>query len=117
MGQRFHQEHPIDTDALYNLGVVYSELGQLPKAIAILGRLAEIDPNHVHGLIGLGVAYIRMQKLQFGENYLRKAIKPGPKNQWALRNLWASVANDLSTEPRSQRTPSGPLDRTAYATR
>jgi tetratricopeptide (TPR) repeat protein len=38
-------------------------------------------------LIGLGVAYIRSQKLQFGEDYLRKALKLEPSNQWALKNL------------------------------
>jgi len=80
-----------DTDALYNLGVAYSELGQLPKAIAILERLVELDPKHVHGLIGLGVACIRSQKLQFGEDYLRRALKLEPKNQWALRNLGACL--------------------------
>ena len=48
-----HQEHPTDTDALYNLGISYSELGQIPKAIEILERLVELDPKHVHGLVGL----------------------------------------------------------------
>jgi tetratricopeptide (TPR) repeat protein len=86
-----YQEHPNDTDALYNLGVAYSELVQIPKAISILERLIELAPKHVHGLIGLGVAYIRSQKLQFGEDYLRKALKLEPGNQWALKNLGACL--------------------------
>jgi tetratricopeptide (TPR) repeat protein len=71
--------------------IAYSELGKIPKAIAILERLFELAPDHVHGLIGLGVAYIRSQNLQLGEDYLRKALKLEPNNPWALKNLGACL--------------------------
>ena len=81
------KEEPQDTDNLYNLGVSYSELGELPKAISILEQLVRVAPDHVHGMVALGVAQIRSDKLQFGEESLRKALKQDPKNPWALRNL------------------------------
>ena len=86
-----HHEKPKDTDILYNLGVAYSELGQVGKAIEILDRLVDIDPNHVHGLVALGVAHIKLKDLQTGEVFLRRALMLEPKNQWALKNLGACL--------------------------
>lgn len=86
-----HLESPDDTDHLYNLGVTYSELGDYAKAVAILERLVEVDGEHVHGRIALGVAQIRSNNLLFGEEHLRKALKIDPDNQWALRNLGACL--------------------------
>ena len=37
------------------------------------------------------MAYIRSQKLQFGEDHLRKALKLEPNNPWALKNLGACL--------------------------
>jgi len=86
-----HQERPTDTDTLYNLGVAYSELGQLKKALGILERLVEMQPDHVHSLVALGVACIKSQELQSGEKYLRQALKREPKNPWALKNPGACL--------------------------
>ena len=86
-----HHEKPNDTDILYNLGVAYSELGQVEKAIEILDRLIAIDPNHVHGLVALGVAHIKSKDLQMGEVFLRRSLVLEPKNPWALKNLGACL--------------------------
>lgn len=80
-------EQPADTDNYYNLGVVYSELGDYPKAIQLLEELLQRDPAHAHGLTALGVAQIRAGKLAFGEEALLKALRLQPADPWALRNL------------------------------
>lgn len=85
------QQDPSDADNLYHLGVVYSELHQFDKASATLEQLVEIAPDHVHGLTALGVAEINSGNLLIAEEWLRKAIKFDPKNQWALRNLGACL--------------------------
>ncbi len=85
------QEHPEDTDLIYNLGIAHSELGEPRKAITILNRLIELAPKHVHGLVGLGVAHVRLQQLQLGEEYLRTSLELQPRNLWALRNLGACL--------------------------
>ena len=82
---------PSDLDNYYNLGVVYRELKQLPKAIATLEHVVDLYPKHVLAWIALGVAQIRMGKLQFGEETLRRALSLEPKNRWALRNLGACL--------------------------
>jgi len=84
-----HHEKPKDTDILYNLGVAHSELGHVEKAIEILSRLVQIDQNHVHGLVALGVANIKLKDLQSGEVFLRRALMLEPENPWALKNLGA----------------------------
>ena len=76
-----------DMDKYRNLGVVYSELKQLPKVIATLEQVLDIYPNHVLVLIALGVAQIRTGNLQFGEESLRRALSLEPLNRLALRNL------------------------------
>lgn len=86
-----HHETPKDTDILYNLGVAYSELAQVEKAIEILDRLIDIDPNHVHGLVAIGVAHLKLKDLQAGEVFLRRALILEPNNQWALKNLGACL--------------------------
>ena len=71
--------------------MAYSELGQVEKAIEILDRLIDTDPNHVHGLVAIGVAHIKLKDLQTGEVFLRRALMLEPKNQWALKNLGACL--------------------------
>jgi tetratricopeptide (TPR) repeat protein len=85
------QKDPTDADNLYDLGVVYSELRQLSKALATLEQLVELAPDHVHGLTALGVAEINAGNLLIAEEWLRKATRIDPKNQWALRNLGACL--------------------------
>jgi len=66
--------------------VAWSEHGQPDKAIPILRQLLEIEPHHVHGLVALGVALIRVQQAPEGELLLRRALRLEPRNLWALRN-------------------------------
>ena len=81
------KKDPNDTDNLYHLGVVYSELKEYAKASEVLERQIDIDSEHVHGLTALGVAEIQQGNLLIGEECLGKALKIDPRNRWALRNL------------------------------
>ncbi len=40
------------------LGLAYSELGQYQQAVEILEKTVDLAPDHVHALVGLGVAEI-----------------------------------------------------------
>lgn len=102
------KEKPQDSDNLYNLGVAYSELGELPKAISILDELVLLHPDHVHGLIALGVANVRSQNLQFGEQSLRKALKHEPQNPLALRNLGACLIKQGRRDQENRRQDTAP---------
>jgi len=39
---------------LYNIGIVYSELGQFDDAIIRLKRAVQLDPGHAHAWVGIG---------------------------------------------------------------
>lgn len=85
------QQNPDDADNLYDLGLVYSELGQSDRASATLERLVEIAPDHVNGMIALGVAEMKSDNLLIAEAWLEKALQLEPKNSLALRNLGACL--------------------------
>ena len=85
------QQSPNDTANLYDLGVLYSELGQFNKASNTLERLIDLAPDHVDGLTAFGVAEIRSGNLLIAESWLQKAIERDSPNQLALRNLGACL--------------------------
>ena len=86
-----YHANPNDEDVLYRLGLCYNELGQYDQGAVILEKLAELDPSHIHGIVGLGVAEISRGNFLIGEEWLRKALAQEPDNRWTLRNLSASL--------------------------
>jgi tetratricopeptide (TPR) repeat protein len=86
-----YHANPTDEEVLYRLGLCYSELGQYDQAALILEKLVEVDPSHVHGIVGIGVAEIARGNFLIGEEWLRNALAQEPDNRWALRNLAASL--------------------------
>lgn len=88
-----------DADILYNLGICYSELGEIKKAIAPLEQCVELDPNYVDAWTGLGVAYARERRPEDAQRVLRKALALDPAHPHAHRNLGAVLAGQgKSTE-------------------
>lgn len=86
-----YHANPADEEILYRLGLCYSELGQYDQAALILEKLVELDPSHVHGIVGLGVAEVSRGNFLIGEEWLRNALAQEPDDRWALRNLAASL--------------------------
>lgn len=82
-----HLQNPTDVDALYRLGIAYSELGRHQKAIEFLEKAIALAPDHVHALVGLGVAEIAVGNPMIAEELLSKAARIEPGNRWAWRNL------------------------------
>ena len=52
-------DNPDDTAILYNLGMAYSDKGELARAVACLGRLLELEPKNINGRVALGIALMR----------------------------------------------------------
>ena len=63
-----------NTDLLYNLGMAYSDLGRLDRAVTLLRRLLALDPSHVNGRVALGVALTRQRKYAEAETELSQAV-------------------------------------------
>lgn len=89
-----------DTMIHYNLGMAYSQLGQLDQAVKHLQRAIELARNHVNAKVALGVAYSRQKKWDAAASVLKEAVLDDPDNPWALRNLGA-VMMQLNREPDS----------------
>jgi len=92
-------DEPDQVDYLYNLGMTYSDLGELQQAISLLKRLMELEPKHINGRVALGVALTRDNQIEQAIQELQRAIFQDPTNPWANRNLGAALAKqDKYTE-------------------
>lgn len=72
---------------LYNLGLCYSELGQLDEAIIRLKRAVQLAPDHAHAWIGIGTAYHRMRKPKEAFEAFTEAARIDPLDPYSQRNL------------------------------
>ena len=82
-----------DADIEYNFGICLSELGRIEESVAPLERCITLDPEYTSCLIGLGVAYTRLDRREDAERALREAIHQEPENAFAKRNLAAVLGN------------------------
>jgi len=78
---------PTNIDALYNLGMCFTESGQPEKAIPLLKRCVELKPDFDNAFVALGFAFERTNDSENAKKYFLEAIKIDPNNSYALRNL------------------------------
>jgi Flp pilus assembly protein TadD len=83
----FKSARPDNTDFLYNLGMAYSDMGELERALLNLRRLLELMPGHVNGRVAFGVALMRQGQDEIAAAELRQAVQEDPNNPYAQRNL------------------------------
>jgi len=83
------KEDPRNVDALYNLGMCFTDLGEPEKAIKTLKQCIKYKPDYSNAYVALGYAYTRMGDFENGKKYFFDALKIDPKNSFALRNLGA----------------------------
>jgi tetratricopeptide (TPR) repeat protein len=87
--ETFLTADPDDIDTLYNLGMAYSDLGNLDNAKRHLAHAVELEPDHINALVALGVAYQRSGDSEKAVEALEQAVKADPNNGYAHRNLGA----------------------------
>lgn len=83
-----------DAEALYNLGIAFSEIGRFEDAVMRLKKAVEYAPNHSNAWVGIGVAYIRLGRKSDAKDALKKAVALDPGNGYAHRNLGGLLAMD-----------------------
>jgi tetratricopeptide (TPR) repeat protein len=81
------REDPDNSDLLYNLGMLYTDLGQPNKAIELLKRCIELSPDHTNSYVALGYAYQRAGDLEQAKQFSLKALEIDPNNPYAMKNL------------------------------
>ena len=106
MLQSLLQVNPRDHDALYNLGMVYSDQGRLDEAQDLLRRATEASPNNVNSWVALGVAALRAKDPEVARPALEKAIGINPRNSYAVRTLGTlqMMVGDYATAIKTLRT-------------
>ena len=73
-------DDPDNPDVLYNLGMVLSDLGQTDEAIVRLRRLVVVAPDHVNGLVALGVALTAKRERAGAADFAaRRGVEPGQR--------------------------------------
>ena len=106
MLQSLLQVNPRDHDALYNLGMVYSDQGRLDEAQDLLRRATEVSPNNANSWVALGVAALRAKDPEVARPALEKAIGINPRNPYAVRTLGTlqMMVGDYATAIKTLRT-------------
>jgi tetratricopeptide (TPR) repeat protein len=78
-----------DAAVHYNLGMAYSDLGKLDKAVEHLLQAVRLDRGMVNARVALGVAHSRLKDYAKAASVLKDAVLDDPDNGYALRNLGA----------------------------
>ena len=90
--QQLQVVNPQDPAILYDYALCMSELGRKADAIPLLHHLLELAPNHVNGVVALGVALAAEGQVPEGKQAFRKALEIEPGNVYAMRSLGALAA-------------------------
>jgi len=72
------QAHPDMWDAYFNLGYMYYQLGELDSAVQYLSRAAAGDPANAGAVFYLGLADLKLNRVDEAEANLRRAIVLAP---------------------------------------
>ncbi|MAY84422.1 MAG: hypothetical protein CMP59_09850 [Flavobacteriales bacterium] len=82
-----------NTDAFYNLGVVYMNLNKRDKARLAYEQVLNLNPNHTKALNNIGVIYFQQADYTTAESLFLRALNVEPDFQNAHANLGAVYHN------------------------
>ena len=80
-------DDPSDVEALCNIGIAFTELGENEKARKALSYCLKIDERNPDALEAMGCAFLRMDEYTEAKKYLEKALDLSAENASVLRNL------------------------------
>jgi len=92
------QLEPRNPEALYNLGLLCSDAGELERAAELLERCLAVDPTHANAWVALGMAGLRGDAPERARPALEKAVELEPGNPDALRAYGTLLL--MQNEPR-----------------
>ena len=81
------KQDPENENILYNLGMLFTELGSPNSAIPLLKKCIEILPGNANAHVALGFAYMSLGDLNNAKECTLEALKIAPDNPFALKNL------------------------------
>lgn len=83
---------------LFNLGVIYSELGKWNSSIDMYKEILKLDPTYFHAYYQLGVLFEDLNRLEDAKAYYKQALEISNKDISSLYNL----ANILDIEEKTE---------------
>src|SRR5262249_35488182 len=91
---------PKDTQMLFNLGVIFTQLGNIDFAIQYYQRAIKINPDFFAAQNNLGVAFLVKQHVAFALQHFKEALRIHPENK-ALQHTVQFLSKDsrLTTSP------------------
>jgi tetratricopeptide (TPR) repeat protein len=92
------QAEPDHGDALYNLGMIYTELGDPARAVNTLLRCVELGQDSANVYVALGYAYSKLGNQNKAKELFLAALELEPNNPYALRNLGALYGKETNYE-------------------
>ena len=88
------KDYPNDTDLLYNLGMLCTDMGELDRAVELLRRCVELAPTKANAYVALGFALSRRGEAAAAKANSAKALEFEPGNPHAHRNLGGIIGNE-----------------------
>jgi tetratricopeptide (TPR) repeat protein len=85
-------KYPMNAVVLYNLGMVYSDEGNLTGAIELLSKATQVNPKHAHAWVALAVAYMRKGDQHKALEAAKTAFKVAPDDPYVLRTAGSLTA-------------------------
>jgi len=80
-------DDPRNAEALFNLGMCFTELGEPQRAITALSKSIDYNPEHSNSYVALGYAYDKLGDEEAAIKHLLLALSLDPDNPYAMRNL------------------------------
>jgi tetratricopeptide (TPR) repeat protein len=80
-------ENPSEPDLLYNLGMLYSEVGDPDRAIELLAKCSQMQPDSANVYVAMGFAAYLKGEYADAKGHLLHALRLEPDNPYAHRNL------------------------------
>jgi len=66
---------PANKEALYNIGILYSQVGSYEKAISCFKKYLQLEPDSQEVNVSIGILYQKLGFLSEAETYLRRAAE------------------------------------------
>lgn len=84
---------PENSDAWFNIGVVYSKLGMIPEAEDAFEHVVRIVPDDKEAQYNLGVMALNLKRWDMARNAFTKVTELDPENGQAWQNLGICLLN------------------------
>ena len=92
------QQNPADPVPAFNLGMVFSDLGKLAEAAALLEGSLKLRPDHVPTMVALGVVHARNGDAGKAVAVLQEAARRDPTNALVHQNLGGCLLKQGQTD-------------------